>query len=334
MGSNGEGTYAKVRGGSGHLASWAQELFKVPTKNAVRSLEFGLGNRLVVGCLSEVGVYTMPAGSMSCALSCEKRNENTAFLSVAFAPDGKTIATGSADGSASIWDAVTGSLKRDLIGHEGPVYGVAIAGDGKTATASADGTARIWNIASGECIASLDGHTGAVLGVDISRDGMLVGTASADRTAKIWSNGECVALLSGHTKPVRKVRFSKLTFLLATCSDDCTAKLWRLASRRNDPGVEQAECYLTLKGHTGPVYDIAFDKEASALASVSSDKTIQLWRTPDGHNLRKLTGQGSEVLSVAFSPSGSYIATGTRGGFKLWGIAPKGSKPGMFVLNQ
>lgn len=86
-----------------------------------------------------------------------------------------------------------------------------------------------------------------------------------------------------------------------------------------------------MKGHTGPVYDIAFDKGAAAVATVSGDKTIQLWRTPDGHNLRKLTGQGSEVLSVAFSPSGSYIVTGTRSGFKLWGVVPRGSKPGMFA---
>jgi len=80
-----------------------------------------------------------------------------------------------------------------------------------------------------------------------------------------------------------------------------------------------------------PIYDIAFDRDATAVATVSSDKTIQLWRTPDGHNLRKLTGQGSEVLSVAFSQSGSYIATGTRRGFKIWGVLPKGGKPGMFV---
>lgn len=331
MGSNGEGTYAKVRGGSGHLASWAQELVKFPTRGPVSSLAFGSGNRLAVGCTSTVAVYTMPAAGLACELIAKKPSDGQAILGVAFAPDGQTIATGSADGSACLWDALSGVPIKDFIGHHGPVCDVALALDGKLATASADGTVRIWNSASGECVVVLEGHTGEVLGVDFSRDGTLVGTASADCTAKLWSNEACVALLSGHSKAVRKVRFSKLSFLLATCSDDCTAKLWRLANGRCAAGVEDAECYLTLKGHTAPVYDIEFDKEASAVVSVSADKTIQLWRTADGHNLRKLTGQGGEVLSVAFSLSGSYIATGTRSGFKLWGVLPKGSKPGMFV---
>lgn len=328
MGSNGEGTYAKVRGGSGHLASWAQELVKLPMEGPVTALAFGPGNRLAICCSSMVSVYTMPAAGLVCTLGAEELN-GQAMLGVSFAPDGRSIASSSANGSVCLWDT-NGTQMQEFLGHEGPVFDVALSPDGKLATASADGNARLWDCASGECVATLEGHTGEVLGVDFSRDGSLVATASADQTAIIWSDGVCIAVLRGHRMAVRKARFSKLTFLIATCSDDCTAKLWRLASKRSAE-VEEAECYLTLKGHTGPVHDIAFDKDAAAVASVSRDKTIQLWRTPDGHNLRKLTGQGSEVLSVAFAPSGSYIATGTRRGVKLWGVLPKGSKPGMFV---
>lgn len=332
MGSNGAGTYAKVRGGSGHLASWAQELVKLPSAGPVRSLAFGPGNKLAVCHTSGVQVYSMPTCKPDCAFSCEAAGECATVLSVAFSHDGASIATCCADGSACLWDSAAGSMTQTFVGHDGPVYDVALSVDGRVATASADGTARVWDASSGECVAILEDHREEVWGVDFARDGALLGTASADRTARIWSrSGECVAVLIGHSKAVRRVRFSKLAFLLATCSADCTAKLWRLASEQPAAGVEQAECYLTLRGHTAPIYDIAFDRDAAAVATVSSDKTIQLWRTPDGHNLRKLTGQGSEVLSVAFSHTGSYIATGTRGSFKLWGVLPKGGKPGMFV---
>lgn len=327
MGSNGEGTYAKVRGGSGHLASWAQELARVPSAGSVRSLAFGPGNQLAVSRTSTAAVYAMPAAALISEIAKgppdARELDDQTILSVAFARDGKVFATGSGDGSASLWDAASGACIQEFVGHSGPVRDVVLAPDGRLATASADGTARIWNIRSGEGMGALEDHAGEVLGVDFSRDGSLVGTASSDLTAKIWNDGVCVALLVGHSKAVRKIRFSKLPFLLATCSDDFTAKLWRLAEQRRSTGVEHAECYLTLQGHTDAVNDVAFDKHASAVATVSSDKTIQLWRTPDGHKLRKLTGQGSEVLSVAFSPSGSYIATGTRSGFTLWGVVPK-----------
>jgi WD40 repeat protein len=67
---------------------------------------------------------------------------------VAWAPDGKTLATASADMTARIWDGATGRTLRTLTGHFSKVSGVAWAQDGKTlATASADKTARIWDAA-------------------------------------------------------------------------------------------------------------------------------------------------------------------------------------------
>ena len=68
---------------------------------------------------------------------------------VAFAPDGKTLATTSDDQTVRIWDAVTGRTLRLLTGHTARVVGVGYAPDGKTlATASWDHTARIWDVAT------------------------------------------------------------------------------------------------------------------------------------------------------------------------------------------
>jgi WD40 repeat protein len=68
---------------------------------------------------------------------------------VAYAPDGKTLATTSLDKTARIWDATTGALLRTLTGHTNYVVGVAYAPDGKTlATTSFDKTVRIWDVAT------------------------------------------------------------------------------------------------------------------------------------------------------------------------------------------
>jgi WD40 repeat protein len=69
--------------------------------------------------------------------------------SVAFSPDGKTLAAGSADGTVGLWDVATGQQIGDpLAAPGGPVYSVAFSPDGKTlAAGSADGTIRLWDVA-------------------------------------------------------------------------------------------------------------------------------------------------------------------------------------------
>jgi WD40 repeat protein len=57
----------------------------------------------------------------------------------------------------------SGRELRTLIGHTGPVYGVAMSGDGRLAvSASSDKTLKVWDVASGRELRTLAGHTGAV----------------------------------------------------------------------------------------------------------------------------------------------------------------------------
>src|SRR5438105_10619521 len=68
---------------------------------------------------------------------------------VAFAPDGKTLATASADRTVRLWDVATGRPRMALKGHTEVVSAVAYSGDGKTlASASFDGTVKLWDAAT------------------------------------------------------------------------------------------------------------------------------------------------------------------------------------------
>src|SRR5437870_4437613 len=68
--------------------------------------------------------------------------------SVAFSPDGKTLATASADGTVKLWDAAAGTPRQTWAGHLDCVSAVAFSPDGKfLATGSHDKTARLWEVA-------------------------------------------------------------------------------------------------------------------------------------------------------------------------------------------
>eukprot|EP00961_Rhodomonas_salina_P243268 3287217-Rhodomonas_salina.1 len=56
----------------------------------------------------------------------------SSVTSVSFAPDGKTLASGSWDNTVKLWDAASGSQMSSLEGHTGYVRSVAFAPDGKT----------------------------------------------------------------------------------------------------------------------------------------------------------------------------------------------------------
>ena len=225
---------------------------------------------------------------------------------VAFSPDGRTVASGSADRTVQLWQATNGSCVRRLLGHQGWVMCVAFSPDGTTlASGSEDKTVRLWRVTDGRCLRELSGHTNAVVAVAFSPDGATLATGSLDDSIRLWrvSDGVVLRTLLGHGDFVNSVAFSPDGKMLASGGDDRTIKLWRVAD-----GAE----LMTLTGHQDYVASVAFSPDGQRLASGGGmwDKTVRLWRVPDGILERSWEASSGAVKSVAFSPDGATLASG------------------------
>src|SRR5690242_15175813 len=104
----------------------------------------------------------LPEGALA-RFGTLRLHHNGSVINVAFAPDGKTLASCGNDSLVCQWDAATGKEVRRFVGHVGNVDGVAFSPDGKTLLSSAgDGTARLWDVATGKERLVMRGHRGMV----------------------------------------------------------------------------------------------------------------------------------------------------------------------------
>jgi WD40 repeat protein len=114
---------------------------------------------------------------------------NNIVYTVAFSPDGQTLASSGENQPIKLWRLSNGELKMILTGHSKQVYTVAFSPDGKSlASGSADGTIRIWDLFTGESTFTL-GHSNAVYSLAFSSDGQIIVSGSKDKTIKVWKLG-------------------------------------------------------------------------------------------------------------------------------------------------
>ena len=172
---------------------------------------------------------TVKLWSFDVEVCCRVLTHNEDVRTVAYSPQGDTIAIGCSDGTVRLWDTATGDCRYIFIGDISYIYCVAYSPNGhQVASGDLNKNIRLWSTESGECLRTLSGHFESVSILSYSLRGDLLASASFDKSVRVWdtATGVCRQTLTGHSLLVTNVVFSPKDGQIASSSYDGTVRLW------------------------------------------------------------------------------------------------------------
>ncbi len=253
---------------------------------------------------------------------------------LAFSPDGKTLAGGYA--AIRLWDTEAGDELSKLDGHRRQVHIMTFSPDGRIlASGDTGGTVILWDLDSPtpkplkrkstlpSLLRSITGdkssrtnntrenrmlieHTLSIEALDFTADSRRLLAGSEDGAAIMWDveTGTPLFTVTGHTGSVKALAFLEDDKTLISASSDGTLRVWE-----TDTGNQQL---IPIK-HKRPIYCMALssDRKRVAIGGVGND--VHLWNTDTKNFVATFeTGHKNYVDTLAFSPDGKILASGSR----------------------
>ena len=246
------------------------------------------------------------------------QGEESAVYGVAWSPDGARIVTGEHNYTATIWDADTGLERVRLRGHTDRVLSAVFSPDGKRVlTGGRDRTVRVWDANTGQQLFMLVGHTSGVV-ASFSPDGRIITCGNSDHTVRIWDEASrrLLLLFDAQCDDVVSTAVSADGHKLVTGGRDGIARVWHLASGRKLLEIRPRNKSLEITD--GVLYAAAFSPDDQCLV-IANGQTATVYNAGTGAPLLTLRGLSNFIWSLAFSPDGRRIVTGSGDGVaRVW----------------
>ena len=241
--------------------------------------------------------------------------------------DGKTIAGRGDDDTILIWDANTGQLLNTIADIKGKLFQIKYSTDGSIIVSnSSENTTQLWNSNTGQLIRTITGISGSIDGAYFSKNANIIVTSIYEESDQDGS-----FLWDGMTgQHIRDLSYSGAISLVSSSPD---GKIMAIADGNSSYvslfDISKGQHLGVLVGHVsldscggGTISDVRFSRNGQTIATASGvDATAIIWNPSTGERLKTLSGHTSGVNSVAFSPDGKTLASGSSDGtILLWDI--------------
>jgi WD40 repeat protein len=234
--------------------------------------------------------------------------------------DGHRAISGCTGKSAHVFDFQTGTKIKQLVGHQGPIWGAALLGDGsKALTGAWDKTLRVWDVESGKEIRRFQNVTDDVRCLSLSPDGKSVAVGHFEKAdgagiIRLWDleKGTEIRSFEGHALEVSNVAFSPDGKTLLSSGYDRTVRLWDVATGKE---VKRFE------GHIGPVENAAFTPDGKRVVSTGNElnSSVRLWDVATGKQIAQTQPVGDGFTGLTTLPGNRQcVSAGKDGTIRVW----------------
>jgi WD40 repeat protein len=227
---------------------------------------------------------------------------------------GRRVAVGDEQGTVRI-SAIDGGPVTDLVGHDGPVFGMAWLPDGRLVTGGRDETLRLWDVDTGAV--ETVGTGSPVTDVAVNAAGDLVASSGSDGIVRFWTTDDLshpVAQTAAVAAGANAVVFSGTSDVVAAYGDG-RVRFWRR------DGSETRDA-LQVDSDGDAVFSVAVSPDRTLLAAAGATDGVTLWNIDTGDRRSELNGQPAAPLDVAFTSLGDALVSSNREGIvTLWNSA-------------